>query len=167
MTASGGAGRGAFPIGLTFAAAIGLAALLGLGVWQVQRLKWKQDLLARIAALQGAPPRSIGPVLMRAATGQAVEFTRVAAACVPPPRPSPMVFRYALRGGQIGWRAIAPCRLADEPYDGILLDRGLVARFAGAMATGAAKFPEPGAVPGALRAGGGAWQLHSGPAKRQ
>ena len=39
-----------FPIGLTLAAAIALAILIGLGIWQIQRLAWKQDLLARVAA---------------------------------------------------------------------------------------------------------------------
>ena len=33
-----------------------LAALLSLGFWQVERLAWKQDLLARIAERQTAPP---------------------------------------------------------------------------------------------------------------
>ena len=39
--------------GLTTLAA--LALLLGLGVWQVQRLRWKQGVLARIAAAEQAP----------------------------------------------------------------------------------------------------------------
>lgn len=34
----------------------GLIILLGLGIWQVQRLVWKQDILARIEARIGAPP---------------------------------------------------------------------------------------------------------------
>ncbi|HJS85018.1 MAG TPA: SURF1 family protein [Acetobacteraceae bacterium] len=33
-----------------------LLALLGLGTWQVRRLHWKQDILARIAAAEAAPP---------------------------------------------------------------------------------------------------------------
>src|SRR4051794_30144168 len=38
-----------------------LAALLGLGTWQVQRLRWKTDLLTAIAAAEAAPPRPLGP----------------------------------------------------------------------------------------------------------
>lgn len=38
-----------------------LALLLGLGTWQVQRLHWKTDLLARIAASEAAPPQPLGP----------------------------------------------------------------------------------------------------------
>lgn len=33
-----------------------LIILLGLGTWQAQRLAWKTDLLARIAAAEAAPP---------------------------------------------------------------------------------------------------------------
>ena len=33
-----------------------LIILLGLGTWQAQRLVWKTDLLARIAAAEAAPP---------------------------------------------------------------------------------------------------------------
>ncbi|MFN8982808.1 MAG: SURF1 family protein [Alphaproteobacteria bacterium] len=33
-----------------------LIILLGLGTWQAQRLAWKNDVLARIAAAEGAPP---------------------------------------------------------------------------------------------------------------
>lgn len=38
-----------------------LALLIGLGTWQVQRLHWKTDLLARIAASEAAPPQPLGP----------------------------------------------------------------------------------------------------------
>lgn len=37
-----------------------LAVLLGLGTWQMQRLAWKTDLLARIAAAEAAPPVPLG-----------------------------------------------------------------------------------------------------------
>ncbi len=38
-----------------------LLLLLGLGTWQLQRLHWKTDLLARIAAAEAAPPEPLGP----------------------------------------------------------------------------------------------------------
>ncbi len=146
----------AFPIGLTIAAVLGFSALLGLGVWQLHRLKWKEGLLAKVAALRDAPTRPLGPVLARVARGEAMEFTRVSTLCAPPAQPSPMIFRYALHGGQVGWRAMTMCRLTGAPYDAILLDRGLVTRFAGAMAPAPARFPEPAAVTGVLRAVGAA-----------
>ena len=45
--------RSFFPAILTFAM---LAVLLGLGSWQVERLAWKEDLLARMAERRTAPP---------------------------------------------------------------------------------------------------------------
>ena len=41
-----------FPVGLTIAVAISLSILIGLGVWQLQRLAWKESLLARVEALE-------------------------------------------------------------------------------------------------------------------
>lgn len=153
MTTRGGAPPRwrAFPIGLTITAALALALLIGLGVWQLHRLTWKEGLLGKIAALQGARPTPIGPVLTRAARGESVEFTRVSADCTAPSVPSPMVFRYALRAGQIGWRVMTMCHLKDAPFDGVLLDRGLASRLAGAMTPAAARFGEPVAVRGILR----------------
>ena len=43
-----------YSVGLTIATAIAMAILIGLGVWQLQRLKWKEGLLAHVAALQSA-----------------------------------------------------------------------------------------------------------------
>ena len=48
-----GAGR---LIGVTLVAAMLCAGLAWLGIWQVQRLAWKQDLVARIADRAHAPP---------------------------------------------------------------------------------------------------------------
>lgn len=43
------------------AAAPVLALLLALGTWQVQRLRWKTELLERIAAAEAAPPVPLRP----------------------------------------------------------------------------------------------------------
>ncbi|MCC6948038.1 MAG: SURF1 family protein [Bradyrhizobiaceae bacterium] len=40
-------------------AALGLAVLVGLGVWQLERLAWKNDLIARIEARTKAPAAAI------------------------------------------------------------------------------------------------------------
>lgn len=45
-----------FPLGATLVALAMLGLLLGLGTWQVQRLAWKTDLLARIAERTAAAP---------------------------------------------------------------------------------------------------------------
>ncbi len=140
-----------FPLGLTLASILAFAVLFGLGAWQLQRLAWKQALLARIAALQNAPARPIALVLEELARGKDVAYTRVSVDCAPSPHPEPMVFRYAVREGEVGWRAMSVCRLSGGAYDGILLDRGLASRLAGAMAPAAVAFAPPRAVTGVLR----------------
>ena len=70
-----------FPVGLTLTVVIALVILLALGTWQVQRLAWKEDLLARIAALEAAPPQPAGPVIERMSRGEDVGFTRISIAC--------------------------------------------------------------------------------------
>jgi surfeit locus 1 family protein len=143
-----------FPVGITVAAAIGLAILLGLGAWQLKRLAWKQDLLARIAALQHAPAQPADQVLARAAKGENVEFMRVSAGCGPPPGPSPVVFRYAVHAGVVGWRLIGYCRYPAGPWSGIVLDRGLVDRLTDQMSPAVRVFPAARSVVGVLRAPG-------------
>jgi surfeit locus 1 family protein len=143
-----------FPLGLTLVVAVAFAMLVGLGVWQLKRLAWKQELLAKVAALKVAPARPISEILALAARGGDVDYRRVAAHCEPSAAPSRDAYRYALRGDQVGWRLISACRLAGAPYDGVLLDRGLVTRLAGAMAPVAAAYPAPGSVVGVLLAAG-------------
>ena len=143
-----------FPVGLTLAAAVGLAVLLGLGVWQLKRLAWKQDLLARIAALQHAPSRPLADVLVGAARGGDVAFVRAAAECGPAAGAAPAIYRYALRDGQVGWRLMAFCPLTGAPWSGIVLDRGLVDRFAGQMSPAEQVFPAPANVVGVIRSPG-------------
>ena len=148
-----------FPIGLTLVAGLAFALLVGLGVWQFQRLAWKRDLLAKVAALRVAPARPIAEVLALAAQGRDVDYRRVATDCQPSRHPASDAYRYALRDGRVGWRLVSACHLASAVpgafYDGVLLDRGLVTRLTGAMAPVAAAFPPPASVVGVLRAPGG------------
>lgn len=118
-------GRG-FPVGLTVATAIALAILLALGTWQLQRLHWKRDLLARVDALQAAPAQPLGPVLDRVAQGGDADFTRVRATC-PGIATAPYLELYGLRDGQPGVRLISACRTDSARYRTILVDRGFVA----------------------------------------
>jgi surfeit locus 1 family protein len=119
--------RGRFPVGLTVATAIALVILLALGTWQVQRLHWKQGLLARVAALQAAPAQPIEPVLDRVAKGGDADFTRVKIACKRI-ETAPFLELYSLRDGQAGSRLISACFLEEGGrYRSILVDRGFVA----------------------------------------
>jgi len=125
MTEARPQGRPAFPIGLSVATAIAFAILVGLGVWQLQRLKWKEGLLAHIAALQTAAPRSLGAVLDAVAQGRDADFTRVSATC-PGLAHAPFVELYALQGPQAGARLISACPVESAAYRTILVDRGFV-----------------------------------------
>ena len=118
--------RSRFPWGLTLAVVIAFAILIGLGTWQVQRLHWKEHLLAKVAALQAAPAQPIGPVLARVATGADADFTRVRAVCLGLAA-APFVELYTLRDGQAGVRLMSACRLTVGPYGSVLVDRGFVA----------------------------------------
>ena len=136
---------------------------MGLGVWQLQRRVWKEHLLARIAALQAAPPEPLSVVLNRVRDGGELDFVRVVAPCEAlGPRSTHL---YGLRDGEgegaqggPGWRQIAACRLApDGPYGSILVDTGFDATPAlakpvdepmpagrdGARLTGVLRQPEP------------------------
>ena len=115
------------PVGLTVAAAIGVAILVGLGVWQLQRLKWKQGLLAQVATLQTAPAEPLFPVLARAAKGQNVEFTRVSVDCLPFNFRQTRVYLYGVRDSAMQWRPISPCAIDDANFGMIAVDRGVAA----------------------------------------
>lgn len=50
------AARPRFPIVLTILAVALLGVLLALGVWQVQRMQWKEGLIDGAEAAAGQPP---------------------------------------------------------------------------------------------------------------
>ena len=115
--------QGRLPVGLTVVTAISLAILVALGAWQLERLAWKRDLLAHIAALQSAPARPIDEVLT---TDARLDFARVTAVC-PGLATAPYVKLYSLVEGKIGVRLISACVLANGPYGSVLVDRGFLA----------------------------------------
>lgn len=48
-------------VALAVALAVACAGFVALGVWQLQRMQWKRDLIARVEARVDAPPVSIPP----------------------------------------------------------------------------------------------------------
>jgi surfeit locus 1 family protein len=130
------------------AVSVGIVILLGLGVWQVQRLQWKTALLARIAALQSAPSEPLDVVLHRIRDGGEVDFVRVQTTC-PSLQQTPVLHLYAILDGVMGDRAITACPIASGSYRSLLVDRGFVpADLVGKIAPGP---PTPGPVIGVLR----------------
>lgn len=115
-----------FPIGLTITVAVCLAILIGLGVWQLQRLKWKEGVVARRDALTAAAPRALVPALVEGkGDPEALDMTRVEVTCAGLSQ-APYEELYGLAKGQMVSRLVSPCRLEGAPYDGILVDRGYV-----------------------------------------
>jgi surfeit locus 1 family protein len=109
-------------------AAIGCAILIGLGVWQVERLHWKEALLAEIDARIHAPPEPLPPpdVWPRLVPDD-YEYRHVRATGVFEHDKETYVFRTgALRGAQTtaGFHVLTPLRLADGTH--VLVNRGFV-----------------------------------------
>jgi surfeit locus 1 family protein len=96
-----------------------LIVLLALGTWQVYRLRWKEDILARIAAAESAPPLPLGqdpaPYTKVSVTGR-FQFDRSAqlGAEVHDTRAGP----------ELGFHQIVPLQLANDHT--ILVDRGWI-----------------------------------------
>lgn len=104
---------------------LGLAALLvlvGLGTWQVERLHWKEGLIARIEARISSPPRPLAEIeALYASTGD-VDYMPVMAQGV---------FHHdgerhflATHNGQSGFFVYTPLELADGRI--VFVNRGFV-----------------------------------------
>ena len=116
--------RRRFPVVLTLVTLVALAILVGLGTWQLQRLAWKREVLARVEALREAPPVRLAYLLDELARGEDVEFRKVRTVC-PGLGKAPYVELYGLSEGQAGSRLISACRV-DGGAAVILIDRGFV-----------------------------------------
>lgn len=112
--------RGRFPWGLTIASALLFVLLVALGVWQVQRLRWKQGLIAQAEAVATRPPAPLAEVLGEGSP----EFRRVTVDC-PGLATAPYVELQSIHEGQPGVRLISAC--PTEPGRTWLVDRGFVA----------------------------------------
>lgn len=92
-----------------------LAALLGLGTWQAQRLAWKAGILARIDAAEASPaqplPTDPEPFTKVEVTGR-LDHAREALVGI------------EVRGATLGARLVTPLLRDDAPA--ILVDRGWV-----------------------------------------
>ncbi len=59
------------------AAALGLALLIGLGTWQLQRRAWKEGLIAQITARTTQTPVDLSEAEQRWTAGEDIEYLRV------------------------------------------------------------------------------------------
>ena len=114
---------------LAIFALAGVAVLLSLGTWQVERLAWKNDLVARMEARLAAPavalpPSSEWPRLV----ASDYEYTRVSARGVFEHEAEALIYRTSgkVAGAMVqpGYWVMTPLRLADGAR--ILVNRGFI-----------------------------------------
>ena len=96
-----------FPWILTVLTAVAIVLLVGLGVWQVERLKWKEGLIAAADAAAAKPPAPLDQVL---AEGD-LEFRKALIVC-PGLASAPFVELQSIHDGEAGVRLISACRPA-------------------------------------------------------
>ena len=127
-----------FPFGLTVAAALAFALLCGLGVWQVQRMQWKNRLIDQAEAAAGLPPAPLASVMAL----HDPAFRKVSVDCPGLPT-APYVELQTIHDGEPGVRLISACRPEGFPAV-FLIDRGFVAETISArppVAASTATFP--------------------------
>ncbi|HEX3974543.1 MAG TPA: SURF1 family protein [Stellaceae bacterium] len=130
----------------TFWSALGLLLLLGLGTWQVQRLQWKEGLIAeRNAALAAAPV----PLPQTLDAARALEFRPVRAEGEFLNDHELYLNAQSFSGDQ-GFLIVTPFRLGDGQI--VFIDRGFVPTARKEPATRAAgQITGPTTVTGLLR----------------
>jgi surfeit locus 1 family protein len=106
----------------TIFTAAGLALLIGLGVWQLQRLAWKEGLIAQIEARTQAPPVMLEQAVDKARAGEDVSYLRVTAEGRFDHGKER--YLYAVTDAGVGWHVITPLTTADGEV--VLIDRGFV-----------------------------------------
>lgn len=120
---SGAAGRRGPGRGFVVLGALALMVLIGLGVWQIQRLAWKNDLIARVdARLAAAPVEAPGPGQWPNLTQDASEYLRVAVSGHYVPGQDALVQAVTTRGS--GFWVMAP--FETEAGWRVLVNRGFV-----------------------------------------
>jgi surfeit locus 1 family protein len=107
---------------LTACSAAALAVLIGLGLWQLQRLQWKEGLIAQIEARVKAEPVSLKEAVAQASAAEDVSYLRVRVEG----RFDNAKERYlfAVSDGTPGWHVITPLETPDREV--VLVDRGFV-----------------------------------------
>jgi surfeit locus 1 family protein len=126
-------------LALSVFALIGSAVLLGLGTWQMQRMHWKEALLATLEARAAADPVTLPRAReMFTRSGDDIRFLRVAASGRY--RHDAEMHLYGIWEKQPGWRIITPFDSADGVT--VLIIRGFVPEALKAADTRADGQPE-------------------------
>ena len=107
--------------GVTVAAVIATAILVGLGIWQLQRLQWKLALIAEVNGHMAAPPLPLSEALKGSA--DAMQYRRVALDGRFDNSKEAYVFTTAA-GGEAVYHVLTPFLTNDG--HALLVDRGYV-----------------------------------------
>lgn len=116
--------------GFTVAAVILTAILIGLGVWQLQRLQWKLALIAEVNGHMAAAPVSLDAAL--AMSADAVQYRRVALSGRFDNAKEAYVFTTDANGTPV-YHVLTPFQLDDGRQ--LMVDRGYVPKEMLAPAT--------------------------------
>ncbi len=125
----------------------GIAVLVGLGAWQLQRLAWKETLIERITMRLQQAPVELEEALKQRSGGEDVDFQRVKLRGTY--EHAKGQYFYALNKGEFGWRVLTP--LKSDSGQSILIDRGFLPDPQKPLAAPASAGPVD--VVGALRLG--------------
>ncbi|MCV9963126.1 SURF1 family protein [Pararhizobium sp. BT-229] len=101
---------------------IALAILLSLGTWQMQRLAWKEGLLASIAERRAAPPADLAAIEALAKAGEDVDYRTVRVTGIYLNNKERHFF--ATYEGRTGYYVYTPLQLADGRV--LVVNRGFV-----------------------------------------
>ena len=139
------AARPRFPIVLTILAVALLGVLLALGVWQVQRMQWKEGLMDGAEAAAGQPPLPLAEALEL----ENPEFRRVILTCRGLSA-APYVELQSIENSDAGVRLVSACR-PEGMEETLLVDRGFVPADISARPTVNADDTMPVVITGVLR----------------
>ncbi|TCD13471.1 SURF1 family protein [Oricola cellulosilytica] len=119
---SAGGGRKRFPWILLLLVAFSFAVLISLGNWQVRRLAWKEDLLAKIEARISAEPVTLSAVEDMLKAGEDVEYLPVTVEGTFDHADEQHML--ATWNGASGWYVYTPMAVEDGGY--LFVNRGFV-----------------------------------------
>jgi surfeit locus 1 family protein len=137
--------RPRFPVVLTILAVALLGVLLALGVWQVQRMQWKEGLMDGAEAAAGLPPLPLAEALKV----DSPEFRRVILTCRGLGA-APYVELQSIENSDAGVRLVSACR-PEGMEETLLVDRGFVPADISARPTENADDTMPVVITGVLR----------------
>lgn len=109
-----------FPVVATSLVGLAIAAMIALGIWQLQRRGEKEALLAQLASNQHLPPIAFPAIPV----GDDLLFRRASAFCLKPVAWQSRGGRDA--AGKPGWRQIASCSTGAEG-PGVMVQIGVAA----------------------------------------